>query len=332
MIISRTPFRVSLFGGGTDYPKWYLEQGGAVIGTAINKYCYITVRNLPPFFEHKHRIVYSQVELPNSIEEIEHPSVKAVLSQMSVNQGVEIQHQADLPARSGLGSSSAFTVGLINAMRAKEGKISSPDFLGQEAIRIEQNVIKEDVGSQDQLWAAFGGTNFIEFKPNGEMSVTPLIMQKKTIVDLDSHMMLFFTGLQRFSTDIAVEKINNISERQQQLLLLKEMAIQARKVLEGYHCDVKDLGGMLDESWRLKKELADGVSNQLINDIYSAAKSCGAYGGKLLGAGGGGFMMFLAAPEDQEKIKQRLKHLIYVDVKTGACGSKIVMYEPNGFY
>lgn len=332
MIISRTPFRVSLFGGGTDYPKWYLENGGAVIGTAINKYCYLTVRNLPPFFEHKHRIVYSKVELPNSIEDIEHPSVKAVLSELSIEQGIEIQHQADLPARSGLGSSSSFTVGLLNAIRAKQGKISSPALLGHEAIRIEQNVIKEDVGSQDQLWAAYGGTNFIEFNNKGEISVTPLIMKPATIEQLDSHIMLFFTGITRFSTDIAVEKIKNLNERETQLSLLKEMAFTARSILESAHGNIKDLGQMLDESWMLKQQLAKNVSNHFINDIYTQAKSCGAYGGKLLGAGGGGFMMFLAAPENQEKIRNRLSDLIYVDVKTGACGSKIVMYEPNGFY
>ncbi len=332
MIISRTPFRISLFGGGTDYPPWYKEHGGAVIGTAINKYCYLTVRNLPPFFEHKHRIVYSKVEVPSDIESIQHPSVKAVLSEMKVEKGIEIQHQADLPARSGLGSSSSFTVGLLNALRAKEGKISSPQFLAEEAIRIEQNVIKENVGSQDQCWAAHGGTNFIEFLPSGKINVTPLIMQEKTVKSLNSHLMLFFTGLSRIASHIAEKKIDNISIKQKQLSTMLNMTYSANDILQSANCDMRDLGGMLKESWALKKELASEITNSTINDLYAQAIDAGAYGGKLLGAGGGGFIMFLAPPEKHQEIKQRLNKLIHVDVKTGACGSKIVMYEPNGFY
>ncbi|MFT5294326.1 MAG: D-glycero-alpha-D-manno-heptose-7-phosphate kinase [Psychroserpens sp.] len=332
MIISRTPFRVSFFGGGTDYPPWFKEHGGAVIGTAINKYCYLTVRNLPPFFEHKHRIVYSKVEVPNEIQDIQHPSVKAVLTEMNIQKGIEVQHQADLPARSGLGSSSSFTVGLLNALRAKEGKISSPQFLTEESIRIEQDVIKENVGSQDQCWAAHGGTNFIEFTASGKINVTPLIMQKNTVEKLDSHIMLFFTGLSRIASHIAEKKISNISSKQQQLSTMLNMAYSARDVFQSSNCDMRDLGSMLKDSWALKKELADKITNHEINDLYANAIDAGAYGGKLLGAGGGGFMMFLAPPEKHEQIRQRLNKLIHVDVKTGACGSKIVMYEPNGFY
>lgn len=332
MIISRTPFRVSLFGGGTDYPTWYKEHGGAVIGTAINKYCYITVRNLPPFFEHKHRIVYSKVEVPNDIDSIQHPSVKAVLSEMNISKGIEVQHQADLPARSGLGSSSSFTVGLLNALRAKEGKISSPSLLTEEAIRIEQKVIKENVGSQDQCWAAHGGTNFIEFKPSGKINVTPLIMNSSTIENIDSHMMLFFTGLSRIASHIAEKQIKNIDIKQQQLTSILNMAYSARDILQSSVVDMRDLGDMLKESWSLKKELAEEITNSEINELYTQAINAGAYGGKLLGAGGGGFIMFLAPPEYHERIKKRLHKLIHVGIKTGACGSKIVMYEPNGFY
>jgi len=332
MIISRTPFRVSLFGGGTDYPDWYHQNGGAVIGTSINKYCYLTVRNLPPFFEHKHRIVYSKVELPNEISEIEHPAVRAVLSELNQNQGIEIQHQADLPARSGLGSSSSFTVGLLNAIKAMRGEVCSPEYLTKEALRIEQKVIKESVGSQDQCWAAHGGTNFIEFKTTGEISVTPLIMKQSTVEQLDSHIMLFFTGFSRIASHIAQKKINNIEFKKAQLNAMYEMAFQARDILQSPHCEVKDFGLMLRESWLLKKQLANEITTDDIDIIYEQAIEAGAYGGKLLGAGGGGFMMFLAPPENHQKIKQSLQGLIHVDVKTGACGSKIVMYEPNGFY
>lgn len=331
MILSRTPFRVSLFGGGTDYPGWYHEHGGAVIGTAINKYCYITVRNLPPFFEHKHRVVYSKVELPNTLTEIEHPAVRAVLMEMKQEKGIEIQHQADLPARSGLGSSSSFTVGLLNAMKAYRGEISSPNWLMEEAIRIEQQVIKENVGSQDQCWAAHGGTNFIEFNKNGDISVTPLILRPQTVEKLNSHMMLFFTGLSRIASNIAGKKITNLASKQQELKIMHNLAYQARDVLQSQHLDVRDLGNMLQESWALKKQLADNVTTSEIDEIYNAAINAGAYGGKLLGAGGGGFIMFLAPPEQHQVIKNALNKYTYVGAKIGACGSKIVMYEPNGF-
>jgi len=331
MIMSKTPFRVSFFGGGTDYPAWYLQHGGAVIGTSINKYCYITVRTLPPFFEHKHRIVYSKVELLTDIKDIQHPSVRAVLAELNETKGIEIQHQADLPARSGLGSSSSFTVGMLNAMRAKQGLISSADFLANEAIRIEQDVIKENVGSQDQVWAAYGGTNFIEFKRSGEINVVPLIMNKNTVQSLNSHIMLFFTGLSRIASDIAGKKINNLDKRQQQLETMGQMTYQAKDILQANHCEISDVGTMLNESWLLKKQLTSAVSTSEVDEIYQQAMSAGAYGGKLLGAGGGGFMMFMAPPEKHQQIKQRLNKLIHVNVKTNASGSKIVMYEPNGF-
>jgi D-glycero-alpha-D-manno-heptose-7-phosphate kinase len=289
------------------------------------------VRNLPPFFEHKHRIVYSKVELPNEIDEIEHPAVKAVMSELNVNNGIEIQHQADLPARSGLGSSSSFTVGLLNAIRAMRGLVSSPQLLTAEAIRIEQQVIGEHVGSQDQVWAAHGGTNFIEFNTNGSINVSPVIMKNNAVETLDSHMMLFFTGLSRIASTIAHKKINNIKYRHTQLESMKSMAYQARDTLQSPHFSIKDIGGLLQESWHLKKQLADDITSYEIDDIYQEAIDAGAYGGKLLGAGGGGFMMFLAPPEKHQMIKDRLSRLIHVDVKTGAFGSKIVMYEPNGF-
>src|SRR5206468_2806944 len=196
MIISRTPFRVSFFGGGTDYPTWYREHGGAVVGTTINKYCYISFRNLPPFFEHRHRVVYSRIELLQDIDEIQHPAVRNVLRDYGVSEGVEIQHHGDLPARSGLGSSSSFTVGLLHALRAHNGQMSSADWLAKEAIRMEQQVIREAVGSQDQIWAAYGGTNFITFHTDGSFNVTPLVMTQQRRHELESHMMLFFT---RFS-------------------------------------------------------------------------------------------------------------------------------------
>ena len=228
MIISRTPFRISLFGGGTDYPAWYGEHGGAVIGATINKYCYISIRNLPPFFEHRHRIVYSRIELPKTVAEIDHPSVRAVLQEHNITEGVEIQHHGDLPARSGMGSSSSFTVGLLNAVRAFQGRMSSPEWLATEAIRIEQEVIQEPVGSQDQIWAAYGGANLITFHADGSYQVSPIIMPRERREELESHMLLFFTGFSRIAGAIAAQEIPNLKHRARQLESMTQMVHEAR--------------------------------------------------------------------------------------------------------
>src|SRR5438876_84451 len=213
MVMSRTPFRISFFGGGTDYPVWYREHGGAVIGATINKYCYVSFRNLPPFFEHRHRIVYSRIELPQTIEEIQHPAVRHILLDQGISDGVEIQHHGDLPARAGLGSSSAFSVGLLNALRAHSGRFSSAEWLAKEAIRIEQDVIQEAVGSQDQIWAAYGGVNLISFDTDGGFSVAPVVMNQERRSELEAHMMLFFTRFSRNAETIAVRKIENLHAR-----------------------------------------------------------------------------------------------------------------------
>ena len=213
MIISKTPFRISLFGGGTDYPSWYRDNGGSVLATAIDKYCYISCRHLPPFFDHKHRIVYSKVESVKEIEEIEHPSVRAVLSTLGTRAGLEIHHNGDLPARSGMGSSSSFTVGLINAINAMKGLQTSKDDLAKQAIYIEQEVLKENVGSQDQILAAFGGFNKIDFNADDSFNITPVIINKDLTCKLQDHMLLFFTGLSRYASDIAKDKIANIKNK-----------------------------------------------------------------------------------------------------------------------
>jgi D-glycero-alpha-D-manno-heptose-7-phosphate kinase len=257
VIISRTPFRVSLFGGGTDYPAWYLENGGAVIGTTINKYCYVSIRNLPPFFEHRHRIVYSRIELPNTIDEIEHPAVRAVLEQHPVRDGVEIQYNGDLPARSGVGSSSSFTVGLLNAVRAFQGRMSSMHWLATEAIRIEQEVIQEPVGSQDQVWAAYGGTNLITFQSDGSFNVSPVVMTRERREELQSHMLLFFTGFSRIAGNIAAQEIPNLRNRASQLEAMTEMVYQAAEILQNPARPIAELGSMLKDAWTIKKELAD---------------------------------------------------------------------------
>lgn len=329
MIISRTPFRVSLFGGGTDYPSWYHEHGGAVLGTAIDKYCYISVRYLPPFFEHRHRFVYSQIEAVNTLDEVKHPAIRGILKDFGIEKGIEIHHDGDLPARSGLGSSSSFTVGLINSLRALEGKMSSAKFLGEDAIRIEQQVLKENVGSQDQVWAAYGGTNVIRFQPDGTFSVAPLIMSTKRRVALESHMTLYFTGLARIASDVASKKIANLHDRSKQLTTMRAMVDEAQEVLISDKHDIRDIGRMLHEGWQLKRQLADNVSTSDIDRLYERAIKAGALGGKLLGAGGGGFLLIFAEPDKQDKVSEALESLIPVKVRIGAPGSTIAVYEPN---
>ena len=330
MIISRTPFRVSLFGGGTDYPAWFREHGGAVLGTAIDKYCYISVRYLPPFFEHRHRIVYSKVELVREVREIQHPAVRGVLGELAVDAGLEIHHDADLPARSGLGSSSSFTVGLLNAVHAMRGRMVTKSELGREAIRIEQDVLKESVGCQDQIWAAYGGLNKIDFLPDGSFAVTPVIVPPERRRELRQSMMLFFTGFSRYASDFAKDQLDNLKRRAVQLKTMRAMVDQAVDILRDEHAPVRELGELLHESWRLKRELAESVSTGAIDAIYEAGRAAGAVGGKLLGAGGGGFILFIVEPDRREAVRERLRHLIHVAFDFDTEGSKIVLYQPNG--
>lgn len=330
MIICRTPFRVSLFGGGTDHPAWYLDHGGSVLGTTINKYCYLAVRTLPPFFEYQHRVVYSRIELVNKISEIVHPSVRACLGEMDVTQGLEIHHDGDLPARSGLGSSSSFTVGLLNALYALRGEMVSSKQLAKEAIRIEQEVIEEAVGSQDQVWAAYGGINRINFSHDGSFDVQPVVITPERRTALNDHMMLFFTGFARTASVVEAEKIANLGKHKTQLRALGAMVDEGMQILQSPNGDVSEIGELLNEGWRLKKEMSDKVTTSAIDEIYDAAMEAGALGGKLLGAGGGGFLLMFAAPENQARVRERLSDLTHVTIKIGSPGSRIVVYEPEG--
>ena len=325
-----TPYRISLFGGGTDYPQWYRENGGAVLSTTINKYCYITCRYLPPFFEHKHRLVYSEIENVVNASDIKHPSIKAVLEWLNWEQGLEIHHDGDLPARSGLGSSSSFTVGLLNALTALEGKQLSKKDLGESAIHIEQNIIKEAVGSQDQIASAYGGFNKIEFQKNESINVQPVILNTEKKKYLESHFMLFFTGLSRFATKVAQEKIKNIQNRKYELKRIAQTVEEALSLIYNSNSFAADLGKLMHEAWQYKRRLADNVTNKTIDEVYEAAREAGAYGGKLMGAGNGGFMVFLVKPELQIRVRERLKHLTYVPFEFENFGSKIALYQPNG--
>lgn len=329
MIITKTPFRISLFGGGTDYPAWFREHGGAVLGTAINKYCYVSVRKLPPFFDHRFRLAYSKIEFVREVEEIEHPVIRGALSEMQVRDGLEIHYDADLPGRSGLGSSSAFMVGLLHALGALNGRMVSKEQLGREAIRIEQEVLREAVGCQDQLWAAFGGLNQITFSRSGNFNVAPIVLSKARREELRQSMMIFFTGFSRYASRIAEDKIANVSQRTRQLNSMYAMVNEALAILGDSRRPLRELGELLHESWRLKRELAESVSTQALDEIYEAGLASGAIGGKLLGAGGGGFMLFLVGPERQLRVRERLKSLIHVPIGFDQDGSKIIFYQPD---
>ncbi len=332
MIITRTPFRISFFGGGTDYPDWFREHGGAVLATSIDKYCYLTVRHLPPFFEHRHRIVWSQVELTKEIDEIKHPAVRAILNEMdgADEGGYEIHHDGDLPARSGLGSSSAFAVGLIHAMHGLKGRMVTKHDLARDAIRIEQEVLRENVGCQDQVTTAHGGFNRIDFRRDGRIEVNPVILDRARMDRLEKSVLLVFTGLSRFASDVAGQQIAAIKDRTRELRTLYQMVDEATAILGREDDPAAAFGKLLDESWKLKRGLANGVSTNRIDEIYQTAIEAGAYGGKLLGAGGGGFMIFIVPEEKRQAVKERLDGLVTVNFHFETGGSKVLYYQPNG--
>ncbi len=330
MIITRTPFRVSFFGGGTDYPGWFRDHGGLVLATTIDKYCYITCRNLPPFFEHKHRIVYSRIENVQRIDQIEHPAVRAVLDWAKVGDGIEIHHDGDLPARSGLGSSSSFTVGLVHALSALRGKMASKHALARDAIHIEQDLIGESVGSQDQVSAAYGGFNRIAFRRDGSFDVAPLVLPPRRREQLRSHLMLCFTGVSRIASDVAKSKIDNLKNRQTELLRMAAMVDEAIAILQDEDRPIAEFGRLLDASWQYKRMLSDRVSSPGIDKLYEEAMQAGAIGGKILGAGGGGFLLLFAPPERHAAIRERLDRLVHVPFDFEDSGSRVVLYQPNG--
>lgn len=329
MIISQTPYRISFFGGGTDYPKWFREYGGAVLSTAINKYCYISVRHLPPFFEHKHRIVYSQIESVRELDEIKHPSVRECLKFMGAPDGLEIHHDGDLPARSGIGSSSSFTVGMLNALHALQGRMISKMDLSKLAIDIEQNKIGEAVGSQDQIAAAFGGLNKVTFHPDDSFTVEPVIMTSERIIEFNRKLMLFFTGFSRTAAVVAQSKIENFDKKKRQLMMMRAFVDEGLAVMQNPRRNLDELGTLLHEGWRLKRELSEKVTSNEIDQIYEAGVDAGATGGKLIGAGAGGFMLFYVPLDKQDAVRERLKHLIEVNFQFDFQGSRISLYDPN---
>ncbi len=327
MIISRAPFRVSFFGGGTDYPAWYREHGGAVLSASIDKYCYITCRYLPPYHDFKYLIRYYKREETQTVEDIQHPSVRCCLQFMGLDRGVDIVHHADIPARSGLGSSSTFTVGLLHALYALKHEMPSKRQLALDAIHVEQSLIKENVGSQDQTSAAFGGLNRIDFGGANEILVKPLILRPEKLELMQQHIMLFFTGLARTASEIAGEQINNIPNKNPDLRQMMKIVDAAEAILLDKEGRLEDFGRLLHEQWLIKRGMSSQVTNSNIDAIYENGMKAGAWGGKLLGAGGGGFMMFFAPPERQPAIHTVLRSLLHVPARFDYLGSQIVYFH-----
>ena len=329
MIISRTPYRVSFFGGGTDYPQWYLKEEGAVLSTTIDKYCYITCRVLPPFFETKYRVIWSHIENVSTISEILHPAVREGLKHLGINGefgGLEIHHQGDLPARAGMGSSSSFAVGLFKVLAALRGQIIGRHELAGMAIEFEQTVLKENVGSQDQVAAAYGGMNVVHFLKNGEIRVEPVTISSERISELESNLMLLYTGTSRLSSEVASDFIKNFEKKAAVLRKMHKMVDQSLSILAGQE-NISEFGTLLNESWQLKRSISDKVSNATIDKIYDTAIKNGALGGKLLGAGSSGFMLLFAPREKQQQIKDALPGYLHVPFKFESEGSTIIYYS-----
>ena len=327
MIITRTPFRISFFGGGTDYPVWYRDNGGSVLSTTINRYCHISCRSLPPFFNYKYLLRYFLREEVQEISEIKHPSVRECLRFLKINKGIEMVHTGDVPARSGIGSSSAFTVGLLNALYALTGKMVTKRQLALQAIHVEQDLLKENVGSQDQIAAAFGGFNKIELGGDKEFFVYPITISQEKLDYLQNCLMFFFTSFVRNASEIAGEQIKKIVDKKKELKVMTEMTNEAINILNDKQDNFNDFGKLLHETWKIKRSLTSLVSTSEIDDIYYAALSAGAIGGKLCGAGGGGFMLFFAPPEVQPEIREKLNKLLYVPIRFEKLGSHVVLYS-----
>ncbi len=330
MIITKTPYRISFFGGGTDLNQWFKENGGAVISTSIDKYCYISCRFLPKFFDHKFRFVYSQIEDVLNIDEIKHPAIKGLLTHLNWEQGIELHHDGDLPARSGLGSSSSFTVGMLNALSALQGRYISKNDLAKKAIFIEQKVLNENVGCQDQIAAAFGGFNKIEFYGEDSFKVSPIIITEERLNKLQDNLLLFFTGISRFASEIEKSKIVNFNSKKNELTKMHEMVDVSIDILVNQSKNIDEFGYLLDEGWQYKKSLSSLVSNNEVDEIYNSALKSGAFGGKLLGAGGGGFILFYAPKEKHHNIIKKLNHLVHVPFKFENLGTTVALYQPNG--
>lgn len=325
MVISRTPFRMSFFGGGTDYRDYFEKYGGSVLSATFDKYCFVTVRNYPPFFPYKNQLTYSKIERFNDPEQVSHPLVRETMKYLNEN-GLQIGYDSDLPARSGIGSSSAFAVGLLNSVYALRGRKSNAFSLAREAILIEREKCRETGGIQDQIAVAYGGFNRIDFDSRG-FNVKPLNVPSERLEALNSRLMLFFSGTSRLSYEIAKEQSDNLEKNIKTLSNMKFLTDEAERILlsDG---SLDPFGELLDETWTLKRRLASNITNDAVETLYETAKRCGALGGKLLGAGGGGFLLLYAPEAAQPKIREALSEFMFVPFQFENEGSKIIYNQP----
>lgn len=330
MIITRTPVRITFLGGGTDYPEYFLKHGGATLGMAIDKYSYITVNNLNRFHDYNFRVSYSRVELVDEVDEIQHPAVRECLRFMDIQRGVEIHYMGDLPARTGLGSSSSFTVGLLNALYALKGQIVSPEELARQSVHVEREMIGERVGVQDQYTCALGGFCHLQFDQRGTIRANPVVIRPDRLEDLQKRLVLFYTGIRRQAHKVLEEQINRTQkgEATHELSSMLELVQQALDVLCNDH-RLSDFGDLLHQGWLLKRQLSSAISTPAIDKWYERARRAGAVGGKLLGAGGGGFLLFFIEPEHQDDVRKALSELRQVPIRLEEYGSQVIFYRPQ---
>ena len=329
MIITRTPFRMSFFGGGTDIEEFFKENGGAVLSTTFDKYCYINVRHLPRFFDYKNQVTYSKIERVVNEEDIQHPAVRNAMQMLDMHELI-IGYDADLPARTGLGTSSSFAVGMLQAFYALKGKYVSKKKLADDAIYLERKLCQEAGGWQDQIAAAYGGMNRIEFNGNS-YEVHPVIIHPERKEELNNNLMMFFTGFARLSAEIQTETKSHIQDKVKQLLEMKTLVYNAEEVLEDKHRDLNEFGRLLDYTWRLKRQTGSRISTDSIDGMYQKAINAGALGGKLLGAGGGGFLLFYVEPDKQESVRKAMEGLLEIPFKFENIGTEIIYYAPEAY-
>lgn len=330
MIITRTPFRMSFFGGGTDMKDFFTEHGGAVISTTFDKYCYVIVRHLPRFFDYSTELSYSRIERVTNIDDIEHPAVRNAMKMLDMHE-IRLTYEADLPARSGLGTSSSFAVGMINAFYALKGKYADKKKLADDAIYLERVLCNEAGGWQDQIAASFGGFNRINFNKDGKYNVYPLIIHPDRKKQLDDNLIMFFTGFTRFSSDMQKANAKGYHDKTKQLLEMLGLVDDAQKILTDKNADLDDFGRMLDHTWKLKRQTGGAITTNSIDELYQRGIDAGALGGKLLGAGGGGFLVFYVQPEKKNAVKEAMKDLLYVPFHFEDGGTRVIHYTPESY-
>ena len=330
MIITRTPFRMSFFGGGTDMESFFREYGGAVLSTTFDKYCYVNVRHLPRFFDYSTELSYAKIERVTDIEQIRHPAVRNAMKMLDMHE-IRLTYEADLPARSGLGTSSSFAVGMLNAFYALKGKYADKKRLADEAIYLERVLCNEAGGWQDQIAASFGGMNRIEINKDGTYDVKPIIIHPDRKKQLNDNLLMFFTGFTRFSSDLQKANQAGYDEKVKQLQQMYALVNDAEKTLEDKHSDLDDFGRLLDITWRLKRQTGGAITTNSIDALYEKGIAAGALGGKLLGAGGGGFLVFYVQQEKQAAVKESMKDLLYVPFQFEDGGTSVIHYTPESY-